>query len=56
MVLCYGGLRVADSSLWVQTRISSWEAIANYQSREEAIEALVKVKNAMEANLSVFEL
>lgn len=56
MVLCYGGLRVVDSSLWVQTRISSWEAIAHYQSRGEAIEALAKVKNAMEANLPVFEL
>ncbi|MBQ4095233.1 MAG: hypothetical protein IJC65_02260 [Oscillospiraceae bacterium] len=56
LVICYGGLRVDDSALMVQTRISCWENIACYQSREEAIEALIKVKNAMEANLSIFEL
>lgn len=56
LVICYGGLRVDGSALMVQTRISCWENIAYYQSREEAIEALSKVKNAMDANLSVFEL
>ncbi len=56
LVLCYGGLRVDGSSLMVQTRISSWENISCYNSKEEAIEALIKVKNAMEANLSIFEL
>lgn len=56
LVLCYGGLRVDGTSLMVQTRISSWERIAYYQNREEAIEALSKVKNAMEADLPVFEL
>ena len=56
LLLCYGGLRVDGSSLMVQTRISSWENIANYQSKEEAIEALKKVKNAMDANLDIYEL
>ncbi len=56
LLLCYGGLRVDGTSLMVQTRISCWESIAAYQSRAEAIEALAKVKKAMEDNLSVFEL
>ena len=56
LLICYGGLRVDGSSLMIQTRISSWESIAYYQSREEAIEALLKVKNAMESGVSTFEL
>ena len=56
LLICYGGLRVDGSSLMIQTRISSWENIAYYQSREEAIEALLKVKNAMESGVSTFEL
>ncbi len=56
LLLCYGGLRIDGSSLMVQTRISSWESIAYYNSKEEAVEALIKVKNAMDANLSIFEL
>ena len=56
LLLCCGGLRVDGTSLMVQTRISCWESIATYPSREEAIEALVKVHKAMEDNLSVFEL
>ena len=56
LLICYGGLRVDGSSLMVQTRISSWDNIAFYQSREDAIEALTRVKNAMESGVSVFEL
>ncbi len=56
LLICYGGLRVDGSSLIVQTRISSWETIACYQTREEAIEALTKLKNAMESGVSIFEL
>lgn len=56
LLICYGGLRVDGSSLMIQTRISSWENIAYYQSREEAIEALLKVKNAMESGVSTFDL
>ncbi|MBR6643289.1 MAG: hypothetical protein IKL28_06485 [Lachnospiraceae bacterium] len=56
LLLCCGGLRVDGTSLMVQTRISCWEWIATYPSREEAIEALGRVHRAMEDNLSVFEL
>ncbi len=56
LLICYGGLRVDGSSLIIQTRISSWETIAYYQTREEAIEALTKVKNAMESGVPIFEL
>ncbi|MBR7184855.1 MAG: hypothetical protein IKD37_04525 [Clostridia bacterium] len=56
LLICYGGLRVDGSSLMIQTRISSWENIAYYPSREEAIEALKKVKHAMESDVSIFEL
>ncbi len=56
LLLCYGGLRVDGSTLMVQTRISCWESIAYYNNREEAVEALIKVKNVMEANLPIFEL
>lgn len=56
LLLCYGGLRVDGSTLMIQTRISSWESISSYNSKEEAIEALTKVKNAMENNLPSFDL
>lgn len=56
LLLCYGGLRVDGCTLIVQTAISRWESIASYQSREEAMEALLKVKNAMESELPALEL
>lgn len=56
LLLCYGGLRVDGQSLTVQTRISSWETIAVYPSREEAVAALVRVKDAMDAHLEMLEL
>lgn len=56
MLLCYGGLRVDGTTLLVQTRVCSWEYIAIYQSKEEATEALLKIKNAIDNNLSVIEL
>ncbi len=56
LLLCYGGLRVDGETLMVQTRVSSWEAIAVYASREEAVEALVKVKDAMDAHQEMLEL
>ena len=56
LLLCYGGLKVDGTTLMVQTRVSSWETIAVYPSREEAIEALAKVKNAMEAHREMLEL
>lgn len=56
LLLCYGGLKVDGTTLLVQTRVSSWEAIAVYPSREEAVEALVRVKDAMDAHLEILEL
>ena len=56
LLCCYGGLRVDGQTLVVQTRVSSWEAIAVYESREEAVEALLKVKNAMDAHLETLEM
>ena len=56
LLICYGGLRVDGSSLMIQTRASSWENIAYYPNKEEAIEALLKVKNAMESGVATFEL
>lgn len=55
-LLCYGGLKVDGKSLMVQTRISCWEEIAVYNNKEEAKEALLKVKNAIDAGLETFEL
>lgn len=54
-ISCYGGLRIHNATLMVQTQICSWDAI-QFGSKEEAVEALLKVKNAMDANLPAFEL
>lgn len=56
LLICYGGLRVDGSSLMIQTRASSWDYIAHYPSKEEAIKALVNVKNAMESGVAMLEL
>ena len=56
LLLCYGGLRVDGSTLMVQTRVSCWEAIAAYPSREETIAALLRVKDAMAAHEELLEL
>ena len=56
LLLCYGGLRVDGCTLVVQTAIGRWESIAGYQTKEEAVAALLKVKEAMEANVPLLEL
>ena len=56
MLLCYGGLRVDGKSLQVQTGATIWSEIAYFDTREEAIEALQKVKDAMMANAPICEL
>lgn len=56
LLLCYGGLRVDGCSLTVQTSICRWETIASYQNKEDALAALLKVKNAMDAGALSFEL
>ena len=56
LLVCYGGLRVDGRTLMVQTRIGSWEGIAVYPSREKAVAALVRVKDAMAAHVELLEL
>ena len=57
MLILYGGLRVDGTSLMVQTGPgSNYEYLACYKTREEAIEALLRVSNAMEAGMEKFEL
>lgn len=53
---CYGGLRIDGTTLQVQTRISSWNPLCTYSTKEEAVEALLKIKDAMENGVSVIEL
>ncbi len=53
---CYGGLRIDGTTLQVQTRISSWNNLCAYKTKEEAVQALLKVKDAMEQGLSIIEL
>lgn len=53
---CYGGLRIDGTTLQVQTRISCWNNLCAYKTREEAVEALLKIKDAMEQGLSLIEL
>lgn len=59
VLLCYGGLRVEDTSkfsgnfypvgwgLMIQTRIDSWEMIYVYQTKPEALDALERVEKAI---------
>ena len=56
MLCCYGGLRVDGTALLVQTRVSCWEHIAIYHTKEEATAALLQIKNAIDNKLSVVEL
>lgn len=53
---CYGGLRIDGTTLQVQTRISSWNNLCAYKTKEEAVDALMKVKDAMEKGLPIIEL
>ena len=65
MLVCYGGLRVDRCkyndgpdgfALWVQTRACSWDIAAFYEKKENAMAALLTVKEAMEKKLEFFEL
>ena len=56
LLICYGGLRVDGKSLIIQTRISSWEWIADYPDREAAVAALKLVHEAMKAGEPLLEL
>ena len=56
MFLCYGGLKVDGKSLLVQTRASCWEYAGSYPTEDEAKEALLKVKEAMDSGAASYEL
>lgn len=56
MFVCYGGLKVDGLTLLVQTRVDCWEPIHVYETQEEAIQALDKVKKAMMDGLVFLDL
>ncbi len=56
LLCCRGGLRVDGTCLMVQAGTTCWRDIACYPSREKAIQALEKVKNAMLAHMEIIEL
>lgn len=68
MLLCYGGLRVEDTSrfsgrhypdgwgLVVQTAADAWDMLYIYSTKDEAIAALEKVKNALDDHLETLDL
>ncbi len=56
MLECHGGLKVDGCTLIIQTSVNSWRDIAVYRSREEAVEALQRVKDAMLSGVEIFEL
>ena len=53
---CYGGLKVDGKTLMIQTRISSWQGLCWYDTQEEAIAALLKIKDAMQSGEKYLEL
>lgn len=56
LLICYGGLKVDGFSLIVQTRISSWDTLYAYDNEADVIEALEKVKDAIERGDALIEL
>ena len=56
MFVCYGGLKVDGLTLLVQTRVDCWQPIHVYETQEEAIQALDKVKKAMMDGLDFLDL
>ena len=53
---CYGGLKVDGKTLVIQTRISSWQSLCWYATEEEAVAALLKVKDAIQFGEKYLEL
>ncbi len=53
---CYGGLKVDGKTLVIQTRISSWQGLCWYDTEEEAVSALLKIKEAMQSGEKYLEL
>ena len=53
---CYGGLKVDGKTLVIQTRISSWQSLCWYNTEEEAVAALLRIRDAMQAGEAYLEL
>jgi len=53
---CYGGLKVDGKTLVIQTKISSWQGLCWYDTEEEAVAALLKIKDAMQSGENYLEL
>ena len=53
---CYGGLKVDGKTLVIQTRISSWQSLCWYDTQEEAVAALLRIKDAIQAGEKYLEL
>ena len=53
---CYGGLKVDGKTLVIQTRISSWQSLCWYDTEEKAVEALLRIKDAMQSGIKYLEL
>ena len=54
---CYGGLKVDGRTLVIQTRImSDWQSLCWYNTGEEAVAALLKIKDAMQSGEKYLEL
>lgn len=56
MMECRGGLKVDGCTLIIKTGVNSWRDIAVYDSREMAIEALQRVKDAILSGVEILEL
>ena len=52
---CYGGLRIDGTCLMVQIAPSTWDGIA-FPTKEDALAAFDKVKNAMNDEVTLLEL
>ena len=53
---CYGGLKVDGKTLVIQTMISSLQGLCWYDTEEEVIAALLKIKDAMQSGEKYLEL
>ena len=56
LLICYGGLKVDGRTLFVQTAVGDWGRISTYPDRESAIDALIRVKKAMDDGVLTYEL
>ena len=56
VLVCIGGLKVDGKTLVIQTGINSWQSLCWFETEEEALEALKKVSDAIEAGVSLIEL